>query len=87
MTNGSSVEERLVRLETKWEDYMDSSGEVHDRLLECVESMDAKVDGLLIREAGRKGEVTEARRAATKVSLFVSSIVGAVAGVIVSAFR
>jgi hypothetical protein len=87
MTNGSSVEERLVRLETKWEDYIDRSTEVHDRLIECVESMDAKVDGLLIREAELKGQRKEHRNLAIKVASFVSLIVGGIINVVVNTFR
>jgi hypothetical protein len=85
--NGSTVEERLVRLETKWDDYMNREDSVHTEILNCIQSLDLKLDGLLLREAGREGEKREQRSISAKVSGLVSLIVAAVISVIASVFK
>ena len=94
MNGKETVEERIVRLETKqylgdrrWDEYIKRQDEKHEEVIESLKSMDEKVDAILIREAGREGEKREHRNMSARISGAVSLVVAGVISAVVNSFK
>ncbi len=76
-----SIETQLAVLNEVWETHTEQDMQQFEKLSEQLESLDGKLDALLLREAERKGESAATKRISGYVSAVVSLLVS-IAGLI-----